>query len=102
MLILFGAAGDVDHELAGQLDLVDGQALEVGQRRRPAEVVECHANARLAQFGQRGNYVIRVAGHGAGQLDRQQARLESGVADGLEHFRGHAGRVQLDRRVRSR
>src|SRR5206468_8634051 len=65
--------GHVTHEGAVDLDLVDGEALEVGQRRvARAEVVDGEPHAHLPQAVDDGDRALRLVHHGRlGDLERE-------------------------------
>ena len=82
-----------DHEGAIQLDGVDGQAVEVGERRvAGAKVVDGDLDPLLAQGVEDLDAALHVQHqHGFGQLQRQQARLDIGLPELLRHLPRQGG-----------
>ena len=73
------------HEAAVDLDLVDRQLLEVGERRVPgAEVVDGHPDTARAQGGEHLGDEVHVLHHGRlGQLDAQRRGRRAGGGESV-------------------
>ena len=71
------------HETAVQLQVIDGQVLEITERAQPdAEVVECQTAAQLAQPGDKLRCIAQVGDHrGFRNLETQQLRRDAAVPD---------------------
>ena len=72
-------AVDSGDELAVDLQLVEGQILQVAEARiAAAEIVDGEADAQRAQLAEQGEGSLGILrGGGLGQLELQRARLEA-------------------------
>ena len=83
-----GSVGDPRHEGSVDLQHVDGELSQVGQRRvAGAEVVDGHAHPERLQQGQSADGVLDVVHQGGlGELQDAQSRIEAAVGEGIAHI----------------
>jgi hypothetical protein len=96
-VLVASVAIEAPDEGAVDLELVDGQLVQVGPRRVPgAEVVDGEVDAQPLEVGQRGG-ALRGRAHerGLGDLEAELARREARIGEHAAHGVGEAFVAQL-------